>query len=79
VSLCELLQQVFDCRVEGRDEQAYDLLGSLLPFINFTLQDFELFLQVEKRLLVRRGLFETAVCRDQTLTLSELLARHADF
>ena len=58
VPIADLLDRVYWSRREGRDDQAYDLLGSLLPFINFTLQDIELFLQVEKRLMVRRGIFK---------------------
>ena len=58
-------------------------MGRLVPFINFTLQNFEVFLHVEKRLLVKRGLFEGATVRDATYTLSapnsnymELLCDH---
>ena len=63
----------------GQDDRAYDLFGSLLPFINFTLQDFELFLQVEKRLLVRRGLFAAAGCRSLSFSPSQPVTQHIDF
>ena len=74
----ELLDRVVTARVAGRTVEAFDQFASLLPFINFTLQDFELFLQVEKRLMVRRGLFETAICRELTNTPSDLTLRYIE-
>lgn len=68
--LLEPLDRVYRLRKGGKAREAMNLLGQLLPFINFTLQNFEVFLHVEKRLLVRRGLFETATVRDATYTLS---------
>ena len=79
VPIADLLDRVYRDRAEGRDEQAYDLFGLLLPFINFTLQNFELFLQVEKRLLVRRGLFETPHVRALTLTPSKTVLEYTEF
>lgn len=79
VPLADALQRVFLARQQGHDAEAYDRFAALLPFIAFTLQDFELFLQVEKRLLVRRGLFERATMRALTYTLSPELEAHAAF
>lgn len=79
VPLADLLQRVFTLRKDGQDEAAYDLFAVLLPFINFTLQDFELFLQVEKRLMVRRGLFDSADLRSLTFSLSPKMEAYADF
>lgn len=79
VPLADLLQRVFTWRQQGKSEKAYDLLGVLLPFINFTLQDFELFLQVEKRLMVRRGLFDRANLRQLTLSLSPAMEAYTGF
>jgi len=47
--------------------------------MNFTLQDFELFLQVEKRILVRRGIFQNAHLRPLTMTPSKALLTYAEF
>lgn len=63
VPIADLLDRVYQARKNNDVQRACDLFGSLLPFINFTLQDFELFLQVEKRLLVRRGLFISRTLR----------------
>lgn len=70
VPLLEPLNRAYRLRQDGQGREAMNLMGRLLPFINFTLQNFEVFLHVEKRLLVRLGLFDTATVRDATYTLS---------
>ena len=77
--LCDLLDRVYQARKNGEDRRAYELFALLLPFIAFTLQDMELFLQVEKRLMVRRGLFASPRCRDLTYTPSPATLQHAEF
>jgi dihydrodipicolinate synthase/N-acetylneuraminate lyase len=79
VPYCDLLNIVYQARKAGDDQRAYDLFAALLPMMNFTLQDFELFLQVEKRLLVRRGIFDAAHMRQLTMTPSKAVMRHAEF
>lgn len=79
VPYCDLLDRVYWARKSGDDNRAYDLFAALLPMMNFTLQDFELFLQVEKRILVRRGIFDHAHLRSLSMTPSEAVLRHADF
>lgn len=79
VPLADALQRVFTNRQQKQDLEAYDLFGSLLPFIIFALQDFELFLQIEKRLLVRRGLFARPNMRSLTYSLSPQLESHVEF
>ena len=59
--------------------RAHDLLGSLLPFISFALQDFELFLQIEKRTLSRRGLIASPTVRSLSSTPSPAVLDHVDF
>ena len=53
-------------------------MGKLLPFINYSLQNFEVFLQIEKRILVNMGLFESAVIRDSSYTLSGENSKYVD-
>ncbi|MCK5526308.1 MAG: hypothetical protein KAJ05_04120, partial [Candidatus Latescibacteria bacterium] len=79
VPICELLDRVYRTREAQENDRAYDLFGSLLPFVNFTLQDFEVFLQVEKRLLVRRGLFAHPICRSLTYSPSPAMLAYMDF
>jgi 4-hydroxy-tetrahydrodipicolinate synthase len=70
VPYCELLDIIYKAREAGDNDRAYDLFASVAPIMNYTLQNFELFLQVEKRMLVKRGIFKTAQMRDLTLTPS---------
>ncbi|MEA1952242.1 MAG: dihydrodipicolinate synthase family protein [Planctomycetota bacterium] len=79
VPLLEILDRVYRAKKAGEDARAYDLYGSVLPFIAFTLQDFEIFLQVEKRLLVRRGLIAEHTLRGLTYSLSPECEAHVDF
>jgi dihydrodipicolinate synthase/N-acetylneuraminate lyase len=79
VPICDLLNRVFRLRRSGQHEPAYQLFASVLPYIAFSLQDFETFLQIEKRLMVRRGLFPTSRCRELTRTVTEPVSRHMDF
>ena len=79
VPICDLLAKVYQTHRMGDPQTAYELFSKLLPYIAFSLQDFELFLQMEKRLMVRRGLFETTRCRSLTRTLSAEVSSHIDF
>ena len=79
VPICDLLAKVYQTHREANPQAAYELFSKLLPYIAFSLQDFELFLQMEKRLMVRRGLFKTARCRSLTRTLSVEVSSHLDF
>ena len=79
VPYCDLLDRVYWARKAGDDARAYDLFAALLPMLNFTLQDFELFLQVEKRLLVRRGIFDHAHVRPLSMTPSPAVLQHVEY
>ena len=75
----DLLDSVFAAAVSQQRERAHDLFGSLLPYISFGLQDFELFLHMEKRTLARRGLIASPAVRSQSHTPSPAVLAHADF
>ncbi|MCI0335419.1 MAG: dihydrodipicolinate synthase family protein [Planctomycetes bacterium] len=79
LALCDLHDRVYRSTQAGNRQRAYDLFSTLLPFIAFSLQDFEMFLQLEKRLLMRRGIFVNANCRALTRSISPAVSRHADF
>ena len=70
---------VLGCQFAVPAERAHDLFGSLLPYISFSLQDFELFLQIEKRVLVRRGIIASPAVRALSRTPSEAMSAHIDF
>ena len=78
VAIADLLDAVFAAADSGNHLRAHDLFGSLLPFINFTLQDFEYFLQIEKRTLVRRGLINSATVGSLTNSPSPAVLAHVD-
>ena len=78
-AIADLLDAVFTAAVSEQRERAHDLFGSLLPYISFGLQDFELFLQIEKRILARRGLITSPTVRSLTRTPSPAVLAHIDF
>ncbi len=79
LGLCDLLDRVFRLARDSNLASAYELFGSVLPYVAFSLQDFELFLQLEKRLLAHRDVFANSRCRSLTRTLSPEVSHHADF
>ena len=78
-AVADLLDSVFTAAVSQSRERAHDLFGSLLPYISFGLQDFELFLQMEKRALVRRGLIASPTVRSLSRTPGPAMLAHIDF
>jgi len=78
-AIADLLDTVFDAAVAEQSERAHDLFGALMPYISFSLQDFELFLQIEKQALVRRGLIASPTVRALSYTPSPPVLAHVDF
>ena len=78
-AVADLLNSVFGASESQSRERAHDLFGSLLPYIGFGLQDFELFLQIEKRTLARRGLIASPTVRALSHTPSPAVLAHIDF
>ena len=78
-AIADLLDTVFEAAISRERERAHDLFGLLLPYIGFSLQDFELFLCMEKRILARRGLIASPVLRPLTQTPSAAVLSHVDF
>lgn len=54
----DLLQRIWQLGTTGRMEDALDLFQVLLPQLVFSLQNLELFLCLEKKLLAARGVLE---------------------
>ncbi len=76
--LLEPLNHIFRLAKAGEMENAMTQMGQLLPFINYTLQNLELLLQVEKRLLARLGIIEHSTVRASTYTPSEAEFAYSD-
>jgi 4-hydroxy-tetrahydrodipicolinate synthase len=79
VSISDALSRVYLAHRRGDAKQAYQLFSKLLPYIAFSMQELEVYLQIEKRLLVRRGLLDGARCRQLTRTLSPHVTAHVEF
>ena len=79
VPIADALTRVFNLWDQGQEQQSYELFYKVLPFIAYTLEDFEHFLQVEKRLLVARGVIDHPVVRDATRDMSEAELVHTNF
>lgn len=79
LGLADLQQEIFRLARSGDPEAAMDLFQEVLSHIVFSLQNLELFLHMDKQLLVRRNLLTHATVRNATLTPDPNTARHADF
>lgn len=75
-AICDLFAKVWSIARNGGN--ANPLFAALLPYINFSLQTFELFLKMEKRILLKRGILQSEVCRDLTRTLDPSLAARSE-
>lgn len=67
LAIADALDHVFSLRSKNRSDEAFGLYGQLLPFIVFGLQNFELWLYCEKRVLQARGLISNSFCRNATI------------
>ena len=78
-AVADLLDAVFAAASAGERARAHDLFGSLLAFVGFAPQDFELFLWMEKRTLVRRGLIAAETVRSLSRSISPAVRAHAEW
>jgi 4-hydroxy-tetrahydrodipicolinate synthase len=68
LAIADILNRVFDLRRGNMIVEAVQLFEKVLPQIVFSLQNMELFLYCEKRLLQARGLLSNARCRNAGFT-----------
>jgi 4-hydroxy-tetrahydrodipicolinate synthase len=78
LGMADVLNRVFFLRRNGESERAFDLYGRILPHIVFSLQNLELYLYMEKRLLQRRGVLPNAHCRSASLTPDSVTRRYVE-
>jgi len=62
-SFTEIYIAVWNAWERGEREQALDLHRRLLPYISYWMQNVELIIQVEKTILLRRGVISSDRCR----------------
>ena len=79
LGVADVLQRVYELGVSGDANGASDKFQPILPYLVFSLQNMELLLQMEKSLLVRRGLLATNRVRPTTMTLDPHTAAHVQF
>lgn len=78
LAMADALSRVCQHCLDGQLNRATRVFGHVLPYLSFAIQNMELFLRCEKRLLVRRNVFTSDRCRGLTRTLSPALSRHLD-
>jgi 4-hydroxy-tetrahydrodipicolinate synthase len=78
LGMADLLNYVFSLRKAGKSAEAVDLFSMVLPQIVFSLQNLELYLYCEKRLLQSRGVVPNTLCRQAAYTPDALTARYVD-
>jgi 4-hydroxy-tetrahydrodipicolinate synthase len=76
LAICDLFDRVWQAAKSGRGGDV--LFANLLPYITFSLQTFELFLAMEKRILVRRGILSNDIRRSLTRTLNPTVMARAE-
>jgi 4-hydroxy-tetrahydrodipicolinate synthase len=78
LAMADLLNRVFDLRRSGDSGAAFRLFEPVLPQIVFSLQNLELFLYCEKRLLQARGVLANARARNASLSPDPATVRYVD-
>jgi 2-keto-3-deoxy-L-arabinonate dehydratase len=78
LAIADALNVVFTLRAAGKAEEAFGIYETLLPFIVFSLQNFELWLYCEKRLLQARGLMASPRSRNASLSPDPHTVRYVD-
>jgi 4-hydroxy-tetrahydrodipicolinate synthase len=79
LALADVLVAIWRRAEAGNLDGAMDLFERVAPQVFFSLQNMELFLHMEKRLLVQRGLLADATVRQAGLTPGRELLAYGDF
>ena len=79
LGVADLLAHIWRRAEAGDSDGAMDIFEKICPQLMFSLQNMEMFLHVEKRLLVQRGLLADATVRQATLSPSPELLAYGDF
>lgn len=75
---CDVLDYVWRALVDGRRDDAFSTFEKVMPLISFSLQTWEIFHYVEKRLLQRRGALQNVYVRDAQWTPSREVISFTD-
>lgn len=77
-ALVEVYAQIFRLYDSRRVEEAKALFYRMQPYLVFALQHLEVAIQIEKRVLFRRGVFPSDRLREPTLKLDEAYEQQMD-
>jgi 4-hydroxy-tetrahydrodipicolinate synthase len=55
-SLSDIYLDIYECHRQGRRTEAISIHNDLLPLLTYMVQDIEMFIHLEKRLLYKRGI-----------------------
>ena len=78
LGMADLLNRAFFLRKQNKSQEAFELYEKALPHIVFSLQNMELYLYTEKRLLQTRGILSNAHSRSACLTADPFTARYVE-
>ncbi|HLV86225.1 MAG TPA: dihydrodipicolinate synthase family protein [Candidatus Sulfotelmatobacter sp.] len=68
----EIYVRVYELYQQGRKKEAKELFEKLVPYLSFALQNIELALRIEKRVMEKRGVLPNSRLRQPTLTLGSI-------
>jgi dihydrodipicolinate synthase/N-acetylneuraminate lyase len=74
----EVYVRAHELYVSGENRAARDLFHRLVPYLAFAMQHLEVAINIEKRVLVRRGVLPNARMRHPTLTLDQTYQNQMD-
>lgn len=63
LAVSDILQKVFELRIKGEHQKAFEIFERVMPQIFFSLQNMELFHYAEKELLIARGVLKNSIAR----------------
>ena len=79
LGIADVLATIWRTAKAGRLDEAMDVFERVMPQLAFSLQNMELFLHLEKRLLVKRGILAEATVRQAALTPSKEQLAYGDY
>jgi len=77
--LCDVLHRIFRLVRNGLTVEAFTYFSAITPYLNYSLQNMELFHWIEKKVLVARGAMSAAYVRDATLIPDPTTQAYGEF
>ena len=74
----EAYARIFELHDAGRVDEMTALFYRMQPYLVFALQHLEIAIQIEKRVLLRRGIFKSDRVREPTLSLDQAYQKQMD-